>query len=47
MTLDEWLVEEDKAKKNGMTMDECLKEKETDKSTAIESERDNDDEDVK
>lgn len=47
MTLDEWLVEEDKAKKNGMTMDEWLKEKETDKSTAIESERDNDDEDVK
>lgn len=47
MTLDEWLVEEDKAKKNGMTMDEWLKEKETDKSTAIESEGDNDDEDVK
>lgn len=35
------------AKEHGMTLDEWLKEKETDKSTAIESEGDNDDEDVK
>lgn len=47
MTLDEWLEEEKKAKKHGMTMDEWLKERETDKSNANESERDNDDEDVK
>lgn len=36
-----------KAKKHGMTMDEWLKERETDKSNANESEGDNDDEDVK